>query len=148
MPFSSEGVYTPPNGSENAVPGQIIASATWNAIHTDIAAAITALAGATLRTILTGTTVNVTVSDFVILMKQAAPAPTTINLPASATFQNGELLIKDIAGAAFANNLTITPNGVERIDGLATYVIGINYGMVRLRPIPSAVGNGWYVVGT
>lgn len=44
MPFDSSGVYTPPNGSENAFPGQVIASATWNAIFTDIADAITALA--------------------------------------------------------------------------------------------------------
>jgi hypothetical protein len=37
------GVYTPPNGATNAFPGQIIASATWNAIHTDISAALTQL---------------------------------------------------------------------------------------------------------
>jgi hypothetical protein len=36
MSFTN-GVYTPPSGAENAFPGQVIASATWNAIFTDIA---------------------------------------------------------------------------------------------------------------
>lgn len=40
MPFSGN-VYTPPTGAENALPGQIVQSATWNAIHTDIASALT-----------------------------------------------------------------------------------------------------------
>jgi len=40
MPFSGT-IYTPPTGAENATPGAIIQSATWNAIHTDIAAALT-----------------------------------------------------------------------------------------------------------
>lgn len=38
MGFSnSTGIYTPATGSESAAPGQIITSATWNAINTDYA---------------------------------------------------------------------------------------------------------------
>lgn len=40
MPFSGN-VYTPPTGAENAAPGQVLQSAIWNAIFTDIAAALT-----------------------------------------------------------------------------------------------------------
>ena len=36
-------MYTPPNGAENAFPGEIIASATWNSIFTDLSAALTFL---------------------------------------------------------------------------------------------------------
>jgi hypothetical protein len=44
MPFDPiTKVYTPPNGAENATPGEIIASATWNSIFTDIANALTQL---------------------------------------------------------------------------------------------------------
>ena len=37
------GVYTPPNGAENAFPGEVIASATWNSIFTDLSGALTFL---------------------------------------------------------------------------------------------------------
>lgn len=43
MPFAADGTYTPPNGAENAFAGQTIASATWNAIFTDLSTALTLL---------------------------------------------------------------------------------------------------------
>lgn len=44
MPFNfSTGVYTAPNGATNAVTGQIIQSAVWNTIHTDLASALTSV---------------------------------------------------------------------------------------------------------
>jgi hypothetical protein len=42
MPFSGN-VYTPPTGSESAAPGQVVQSAIWNNIFTDLAAALTTL---------------------------------------------------------------------------------------------------------
>lgn len=42
MSFSGT-TYTPPSGAENAAAGQIVQSAVWNAIHTDIASALTQL---------------------------------------------------------------------------------------------------------
>lgn len=41
MPFNGSGVYTPPNGAENAVPGGLIQSSVWNSIFTDISTALT-----------------------------------------------------------------------------------------------------------
>lgn len=42
MPFSiPSGIYTPPSGAENAVPGEVIRSATWNTIFTDLSTALT-----------------------------------------------------------------------------------------------------------
>lgn len=40
MPFSGN-TYTPPTGSENAAAGQVVQSAVWNAIFTDLASALT-----------------------------------------------------------------------------------------------------------
>jgi hypothetical protein len=44
MPFDATGLYVPTSGAETAFPGQVIASATWNAINTDYANALTDLA--------------------------------------------------------------------------------------------------------
>jgi len=43
MPFDNSGNYTPPAGATSAAPGQVIASATWNSIHSDLATALTTL---------------------------------------------------------------------------------------------------------
>lgn len=42
MPFTGN-TYVPPTGSENAAPGQVVQSAVWNAIFTDLALAITTM---------------------------------------------------------------------------------------------------------
>lgn len=45
MPFNAiTGVYTGVSGSTNATPGQVIRSATWDNINTDVATALTQLA--------------------------------------------------------------------------------------------------------
>jgi len=46
MPFNAAGVYTNVAGATTAFPGQVIASATWNSIHTDVGTALTTLGGA------------------------------------------------------------------------------------------------------
>src|SRR5271170_5972907 len=43
MPFVGP-IYTPPAGAESATPGAVVQSAVWNAVFTDIAAALTQLA--------------------------------------------------------------------------------------------------------
>lgn len=41
MPFAiATGVYTPPAGATSAAAGQVIQSATWNSIHTDLSTAL------------------------------------------------------------------------------------------------------------
>jgi hypothetical protein len=69
-----------------------------------------------------------------------------VNLPAAATAGAGRvLIIKDQSGNAGANNITITPNGAEKIDEAATHVISSNYGSVTLVCTGTA-GNEWAVV--
>jgi hypothetical protein len=53
------------------------------------------------------------------------------------------LIIKDEDGSAVANNITITPNGVEEIDGVnAPLTIGSNYAAVELY----SDGAHWFVL--
>jgi hypothetical protein len=43
VPYSGSGIYTPPTGAENQVPGNVIRSATWNTIFVDLATALSGL---------------------------------------------------------------------------------------------------------
>lgn len=90
--------------------------------------------------------VAVTTTDEVVLINKTVGAATAVSLPSAASFlaQPGKtnylLVIKDMKGDAEANNITITPNGAETIDGQATEVIASNLGGVALRPVS---GTGW-----
>lgn len=43
MPFNAAGTYTPASGATSATPGQVLQSAVWDAIFTDISSALTTL---------------------------------------------------------------------------------------------------------
>ncbi len=151
MPYDSLGVYTPPDGAENAFPGKVIASAAWNAIFTDIAAALTLLGqggGAlTEPTIKTAAGPFTITTETYIALNKAAPSATGFTLPAVATRANQPLRVVDWAGNA--GDITFTPNGAETIDGLATWVVtstgghGLG-GSITLAP--SVTLNGWVVL--
>jgi hypothetical protein len=64
----------------------------------------------------------------------------------SATIRSGKMLIfKDVGGKFAAGNLTITPAGAEKIDGLSTVVLRTNYQCLRLRPMNDGVNTGWAI---
>ena len=52
------------------------------------------------------------------------------------------ILLKDLKGDAYMNNITINFTGGQECDGQTSVVINGAYGWVRIAPIPS--GNGWY----
>jgi len=138
MPFNSAGVYTPASGATTAVPGQLIQSAVWNAIFTDISSALTLLGQQLYGTTTVVSTPYVPVlTDSFLLVNDAAPV--AINLPTAASRNGYPLTIIDSSGAANTNNITITPNGVETINGLTSLVIGVAYGGYILYP----VSGGW-----
>jgi hypothetical protein len=91
------------------------------------------------------TTTPVTVSDTtdcVIATKLAAAGAVAVNLPAGT---NGRwFVVVDQTGDAGANNVTITPNGAETINGAATYVINQNRGAVVM--VYSTTNTMWNVV--
>lgn len=150
MPFDpATGIYTPPEGAEDAFPGKIIASATWNAIFTDIAAALTSLGTMGLSEPTIKTTVGpftVTTETYIALNK-ASPSVTTINLPTVASRNEAALRVVDWAGNA--GDITFVPNGSETIDGLANWKVASSGGQglggtITLRP--STTLGGWVVL--
>ena len=86
MPFDTSGVYTPPSGSEDAAAGQIIRSATWNSIFTDIAAALTQIGENsyvhTARYVSSGN-FTVTTTDAVVVVQGSCPTITIFDASAS-----------------------------------------------------------------
>jgi hypothetical protein len=138
-------VYTPPNGATNAFPGQIIASATWNAIFTDIANALTQVGQQQLvylpRIISTPGTFTVAVNDRIILVEASAG---TIVLPASATKVNPVTIIGGSSTIFGSNNAILLPNGIETVDGLSSVTLTGNYQSITLLPLAAG---GWLVYG-
>jgi hypothetical protein len=103
--------------------------------------AVTSLpAGArTQRSALT-TPIGVAAGDQIINCN--IPTPAACALPAAATRNGAPLTINDI-GQATANPITITPNGTEKIDGAANYVLRNNLAWVTLMPFNDGVNTGW-----
>lgn len=144
MPFDpNTGIYTPPNGATDAFPGQIIASATWNSIFSDIATALTELGQQQTNTVLKPRIISVfgafTVSstDRIILVDNPAG---TIYLPAAANKVNPVTIIGNSSTIFGSANSLILPNGAETISGLLMTTLTANYQAITLLPLP---GGGW-----
>jgi len=71
--------------------------------------------------------------------------PATCALPAAATRAGVPLTFKDVGAQFGANNLTITPNGVETIDGGANLVLKTNHQGVTLVQFNDGVNTGWSI---
>lgn len=138
MPFNASGVYTPAAGATTAAPGDVIRSATWNAIFTDISSALTLLGQQLYRVTLVTATPYVPLSTDAFLEVNFAGA-VAINLPTAASRAGYPLKIKDISGVAHTNNITITPNGAETIEGSTSLVIQNDWQGYTLYPITG----GW-----
>ena len=69
-----------------------------------------------------------------ILLVDTTAGPVTINLQPGASRNRLELTVKDAAGHAAANPITLQPNGGETIDNLSPYVIDSNFAGVKLGP--------------
>lgn len=102
------------------------------ALHVDSGA--TRLDGSNYRGVTTDSSAAYTVlaDDYIVHSTRSSVGAQTVNLPAVASNTGRILVIKDAAGNAGANNITIDGNGAETIDGAATRVINTNYGSVRL----------------
>lgn len=137
------GIYTPPNGATNAFPGEVIASATWNAVFTDIATALTQLGQQQIvynpRIITLPGTFTVGLLDRIILVE--APAGTIV-LPASASKLNPVTIIGGTGTIFGSNNAILTPNGSEHIDGMALVTLTGNYQTATLLPLAAG---GWLI---
>ena len=104
-----------------------------------------ALSTAGVRAIRVATTTPVTVSassDYTVVTKLGSPGAVAVSLPAGAAGQI--FVIHDGTGDAASNNITITPNGAETIEGAATRVISHNRGAITLQY--STTGTDWKVL--
>jgi hypothetical protein len=83
-------------------------------------ALVTGVTG-TVQTITSGN-VTVTVTDTLILLNKAAPAPTAVALPLVSTYAQAQLLIADWNGNA--GDVTLTVAGSDKIQNQTTWIIG------------------------
>ena len=140
MPFSSSGQYTPASGATTAAPGQLIQSAVWNAIFTDLSSALTLLGQQLYGTTAVTSTPYVPIAtDSLLLVNDTAPV--IINLPSASSRNGYPLAIKDSSGAANTNNITINRNGSDTIEGLTSLTIAVAYGGFELVPVTG----GWII---
>lgn len=133
MPFGAGGVYTPPSGATSAVAGDIIRSATWNSIHSDLSTAINILSWGTRRTVSTGS-FSVAVGDAFILVTASAP---TITLPLASTKTCPVLIVGGAAGIFSVSNSVVTPTAPDTISGLATITLTTDFQIIELIPLTS-----------
>lgn len=99
------------------------------------------------QSIRVATTTPVTISattDFAVVTNLSVAGAVGVTLPAGV---NGQMfIILDGKGDALTNNITITPNGAETINGAATLVLAQNRQSVILQY--SSTGAQWRVLGS
>jgi hypothetical protein len=139
VPFNSSGVFTMPAGATSAAPLQVIASATWDSIFTDIQTALTQLGQNQVvqtPTIQGSGSFTVATTDTIVLVTAST---STITLPAASTKTSPVTIVGNAAGIFGTHNATITPNGGDTVNGLSTVVLNIDYQNITLL----AVSGGW-----
>lgn len=145
MPFAADGTYIPPTGAENAAPGQIIRSVTWNTIFTDIATALTTLGHAS-PAVAAPTTLSaplasytVTATDSVVLVSATVG---TIVMPLSST-RTGVTTIAGAAAGFFAtHNCVLLPTSTDKFSSLSSITLATDFRVVTLY----ALASGGYIV--
>ena len=134
------------------IPGGITAL-TVNGILNDIVLSFYPIgsSASNIRIITTTGSVVLAATDVVILFQKAASGASTLYLPTSAGRSGTPIIVKDLTGDAFTNNITIVPFLVETIDGFAAAsaaangvaLLDSNYQSKSLYPLSSG---GWYVI--
>lgn len=143
MPYNSDGVYTPPLGAENAAPAQIIRSATWNTIFTDISSALSSVGNGAAwinsPTTITSGPYTVLPTDTVVLVKGSVG---TIALPLSASKAPGLTYIMGAASTVFGSaSAVVVPTSPETVNGAATLTLSSNFQVATLY----ALSSGGYI---
>lgn len=143
MPYAATGVYTPPTGAENAAPGQVIRSATWNSIFTDLATALTQVGEQTWiqtpRVISVTGSFSIALTDSVVFVNVPAPS---IALPLASAKLFPVKLIGGSGTVFGSNHAVVVPSPGDSINGVSFYTLSTNYGIATFYPIP---GGGGYI---
>jgi hypothetical protein len=80
--------------------------------------------------------------DILNVTYTATGAVTSLTLPTAQCVSGRVIVIKDAGGLAGTNNITISTEGAEKIDGLDTLVINNNYNSVTLY----SDGTNWFAI--
>jgi hypothetical protein len=138
LPFAplNNPVFTGDPQAPTAAPGDNDQSIATTAFVT---AAINANNGI-YRVVTAAGAVTIATNDRAVAINKTVGAATAISLPAAAT-KNGPVTISDIKRDAGTNNITITPNGAETIQGLPSLTIAANGAGVQLFPLPGVGGS-------
>jgi len=159
---TSTGAYTTPTGAETATTGQTIASATWNAINTDYAAAFNAITGSsgqvTFVSLLTGgpvstgapvvissvstTTVGATTGSLIILTSSVSTC--FLTLPAASTYPGRWLYIKQ--GASPACSVSSNSSNVVLLGATAAQTVIISVSTSGQWANIQSDGTNWQVM--
>jgi hypothetical protein len=91
----------------------------------------------TSRTAVTTVSYTALISDQYIGVNYAG----AVAIALATGISNQTLIIKDESGSATTNNITITPNGSQKIDNQSSVVIGINYASITLW-----FNGGWWII--
>lgn len=93
----------------------------------------------TTRTITANLTIDTTTNDFLILLNNSGAITVTLPVPT-----NGRVLIlKDIAGTAGTNNITLARNAAEKIEGIAaSRTLQTNWGSWSIY----SNGTDWFIL--
>lgn len=87
--------------------------------------------------------VTVQPNDGLIILNKVVGAATNVIMPAAAT-KVGRLKVVDWKGDADVNNITIVPNGTEKIQGLASWKLEAPNASIILDPVVGTV-NGYAI---
>jgi hypothetical protein len=118
------GTPTAPTASANTNNTQIATTA-----YTDAAVSALDYTKAKSVSVITAVgAVTVTTGMNIVILNKTSGAATTVNLPSGSSSGTGKMfVVKDGKGDAATNNITVTPNGGDTIDGGSTYVLNTNY---------------------
>ncbi len=129
------GIYTPPTGSENAAPGDVIRSATWNTINVEAATALTQLAQQAYingpRSNLAPGSFTVHATDNLIFVQFSAP---TITMPLASTKVGPVKIIGANSTIFGSNNSVVVFSGGELCSGLSSFTLNTNWQVVTMYP--------------
>lgn len=76
---------------------------------------------------------SATASDYIIKFNTAGGAAAVFLPDPTSPGNTGQIyIVKDVAGTAASNNITVYPGGSASIDGNATFVINVNYASITV----------------
>ncbi len=137
MPYDATGTYIQIPGATTAQAGDVIRSATWDNIFTDIGNCLTTVGQRIIQTpryVTVAGTLQVTAVDSLVVIQASAPI---INIPSCTTRTAPITIVGGAAGIFGTNNSVVTPVGGETISGLASVTLTGNYQSITLFPLSS-----------